>query len=127
MMTRRLAVVAAFALMALVPSLVQAETQTVGVTEDVPARKFGFNPTEIRIAVGDTIAFVNDGTEEHDVTADGNVFSSPSLPPGATFSFTFTAPGKVTYFCSLHDNQTGVILVGEVAEQAEPAVIAEGG
>lgn len=38
-------------------------------------------------------------------------FRSPNIPPNATFQFAFTTPGTYTYFCGVHDAETGVITV----------------
>lgn len=86
-------------------------THRVGVTEDKPNDRWGFNPSEITIAIGDTIEFVNDGKEEHDFTAVNGLFESPTVPPGGTYTFTFGQPGRIRYYCTLHDNQEGLVVV----------------
>lgn len=81
------------------------------MVEDKPNDRWGFKPDPIEIKVGDTIQFVNDGQEEHDFTAVGRRFESPLLPPGGTFSHTFTQAGDVRYVCTVHENMEGLIRV----------------
>lgn len=97
-----------------------AATHRVGVTEDKPNKKWGFAPTAITVSIGDTIEFVNDGAEEHDFTALDNTFASPIVKPGETFAFTFTAPGRIVYYCTFHDGQEGLVIVqaGPTADAA---------
>lgn len=104
----------------LVPSAAQAATVRVGVVEDKARDRWGFNPGDLTIAVGDTVRFVNDGDEVHTFEANSGLFNSNSVNPGGSFSFTFTAPGDVSYVCSLHPRMEGVIRVraGEAAQSA---------
>jgi plastocyanin len=94
------------------PALVTAQTPRVGVTEDKPNKKWGFNPPRLSIAVGDTVEFVNNGAEEHDFVSVTDVFASPVVAPGASFTFTFTRPGEFKYYCTFHEGQEGFIVVG---------------
>lgn len=45
----------------------------------------------------------------HQVKSD--LFSSDILTKGKTFSFTFNDPGTINYYCSIHANMAGQIIV----------------
>jgi plastocyanin len=71
-----------------------------------------FKPGTIKVAVGDTITWKNDGAIAHTVTAtDGADFDSGTLAPGATFSFTAEKAGTVKYICTFHAGMHGTITV----------------
>ncbi len=40
-----------------------------------------------------------------------NMIRDGDLSPGDSFSFTFDRPGTYTYFCSIHPNMKGTIVV----------------
>jgi plastocyanin len=75
-------------------------------------------PSEIKIAVGQTVAWRNTSHFTHTVTCDPSLASDPrdvQLPegaepfnsgvmrPGAVFRYTFTTPGRYKYFCIPHE------------------------
>jgi plastocyanin len=67
----------------------------------------------VEVAVGDTVTFTNEGAIAHTVTAtSGADFDSGSLAPGATFKFTASEAGTVTYVCNFHPGMQGTIKVG---------------
>lgn len=80
---------------------------------------YAHNP--IFINVGDTIIWTNDDNTVHTVTSgvnaqpDGNFDSSPGfnplIAPKQTFVHTFTEPGEYPYYCALHPNMVGVVIV----------------
>jgi plastocyanin len=71
-----------------------------------------FTPGDIKLAVGDTVTFTNEGAIAHTVTAtDGADFDSGTLAPGATFSFTADKAGTVKYVCTFHAGMQGTIKV----------------
>ncbi|HZO72556.1 MAG TPA: cupredoxin family copper-binding protein [Ktedonobacteraceae bacterium] len=72
---------------------------------------FAFNPKTLTIKVGTKIIWTNDDPSIHTVTADNGAFNSGSLPPGGTFSFTFTKPGTYSYHCKIHSTMKATIIV----------------
>lgn len=68
-----------------------------------------FSPTELSVAVGDTVTWTNSSTEDHNVR--GGPFSSPRMAPDGTFSHTFTKAGSVAYVCDFHPSMKGRITV----------------
>jgi predicted secreted protein with PEFG-CTERM motif len=77
-----------------------------------------FIPYEITISVGDEVAWSNDDSAAHTVTAgsaaDGpsGVFDSSLFMAGATFSYQFDEEGDFPYFCMVHPWMEGIVHVG---------------
>ncbi|CAN5772337.1 hypothetical protein BH23CHL4_BH23CHL4_28180 [soil metagenome] len=72
-----------------------------------------FAPATLQITVGDTVTWTNDDDSDHTVTASDGLFDSGQLGEGATFSFTFDTAGEFTYFCAIHPEMQGTIVVVE--------------
>lgn len=72
---------------------------------------FTFGPKAATVKVGQTVTWTNDDDIPHTVVATDKSFRSKVLDTGQSFSFTFTKPGQVAYFCSLHPMMTGKVTV----------------
>jgi plastocyanin len=71
-----------------------------------------FDPGTIKVKVGDTVEWTNEGGIAHTVTATGGAdFDSGSLAPGDTFSFTADKAGTISYVCTFHPGMQGTIEV----------------
>ncbi|MDP9251510.1 MAG: plastocyanin/azurin family copper-binding protein [Chloroflexota bacterium] len=72
-----------------------------------------FDPSAIKVKVGTTVTWRNNGQQTHDLHAYDGSFNSPPLGPGNTFTFTFTKPGLFRYYCLPHegDGMTGQVQV----------------
>ena len=73
-----------------------------------------FVPTEIAVAAGTTVVWLNEdyaSGEFHDVIADDRSFVSDVFGPGSSFSVLFEFPGTYTYYCSLHVGMNGTVVV----------------
>jgi plastocyanin len=75
-----------------------------------------YDPTPIQINVGDTITWTNDDSQPHTVTADENAvptgqFDSGIMAPAATWEHTFDTPSNYSYYCILHPNMVGTVIV----------------
>jgi plastocyanin len=111
--------VVALILGGIVPAV--AEGPTVSI------RNFAF-PLELAVQPGEAVTWVNeDGAVPHNVVAGspgspntGQAFASPVLQAGQTFTFTFEQPGTFDYFCSLHPNMRGAVVV-KAASATAPA------
>jgi plastocyanin len=71
---------------------------------------FTFAPTKLTVKVGDTVTWKNHDDIPHTIVSAGK-FRSKTLDTDDSYSFTFTASGDYTYFCSLHPHMTGTIKV----------------
>jgi plastocyanin len=71
-----------------------------------------FNPGTIKVKVGDTVEWTNEGAIAHTVTATAVAgFDSGSLAPGDSFSFTAEKAGTISYVCTFHPGMRGTIEV----------------
>jgi plastocyanin len=93
-----------------------------GATSDegyrgVEVRDNVFAQRIVRVPVGATIEWTNEGRGTHNVTADDGAFVSSDLVPGESFEETFPTTGAFPYFCSIHGapgvGMTGLVLVGD--------------
>jgi plastocyanin len=97
----RLAVAAALA-----SQMTAARCAETTVTID----NFTFAPAQLTVKVGDTVTWKNHDDIPHTIVSAGK-FRSKALDTDDSYSFTFTASGDYTYFCSLHPHMTGTIKV----------------
>ncbi len=77
----------------------------------VTISNFTFSPQTLTVAVGTTVTWVNQDDTAHTVTSADKKFASQALDTGDTFSFKFTTPGTYSYFCTLHPQMVGKIIV----------------
>jgi plastocyanin len=70
-----------------------------------------FIPSEITVAPGTTVTWVNNETMPHTVVDPNKAFRSKTLAKDARFSFTFTTAGDFDYVCSIHPNMKGKVIV----------------
>jgi len=79
----------------------------------VQIANFSFSPQTLTVAAGTSVTWVNRDDEAHTVTSAANprLFNSPPLDTGDQFSFTFAAPGSYSYFCAIHPQMVGVVIV----------------
>ena len=70
-----------------------------------------FIPSEITVAPGTTVTWVNVETMPHTVVDQNKAFRSKTLVKDGTFSFTFTTAGDYNYLCSIHPNMKGKVIV----------------
>jgi len=137
---RRLAIFASLvAALALSQALAQTNHQVQMIIEDVEGREipiFFYEPVGLLIQPGDTITFIA-ASPHHTVTAyhaqqvkthrvpEGvEPFSSPVVPIGETWSYTFTVPGTYEVWCGPHE-QYGMamrIVVGAPGGPAEAPI-----
>ncbi len=78
----------------------------------VEIRNFHFMPAQITVPAGTQVTWTNKDEEPHIVVSTGNQFpSSPALDTGDHYQATFFKPGTYTYFCSIHPQMVGTIVV----------------
>ena len=78
---------------------------TVGIDHNT------FIPSEITVAPGTTVTWVNNEAMPHTVVDQNKEFRSKIIAKQATFSFTFTTAGDYDYLCSIHPNMNGKVIV----------------
>ena len=70
-----------------------------------------FIPSEITVAPGTTVTWVNTENMPHTVVDSNKGFRYKTLVKDASFSFTFTTAGDFDYVCSIHPNMKGNVIV----------------
>jgi plastocyanin len=70
---------------------------------------FSFMPPRLRVRLGDSVTWTNNGAAPH--TSTSASWDSGILQPGDTFTRTFNAPGRFMYRCDIHRQMRGLILV----------------
>src|SRR5215213_6636654 len=84
-----------------------------------------YTPNPVEVNVGDTVTWINDDLTTHTATSGssssgstgmfGGTDDSPEImgPEGDTQSFTFDEAGEFEYYCTLHPNMVGTVVVTE--------------
>ena len=92
---------------------------SVAATHLVEIRDYYFTPTNLHIAVGDTVMWTNAAGQTHDATNPERIWASANMEAHATYSYTFTNLGTFPYICQrhifMHPEQTGQVIVAEAS------------
>ncbi|MGQ0568259.1 MAG: hypothetical protein ACT4P5_01820, partial [Armatimonadota bacterium] len=72
---------------------------------------YQFGPQTLRAKVGATVTWANYDGVVHDVKAANRSFESGNLPQLGRFFMAFDRPGAVDYFCAVHLEMRGRIIV----------------
>jgi plastocyanin len=100
---------------AVVVALALLVSGTASVRSVTPAsveiRDSKYAPTELTVAPGTTVRWVNHDEETHTVTSNTEAFKSGGLNLDDEYTHTFTVPGVYPYTCALHDFMQGTIVV----------------
>ena len=71
-----------------------------------------FTPAQISAHVGDTIEWMNADFVAHTATARNGAWDV-MIPPNTKKSIVLRAEGTVDYYCKLHPNMTGQVMVSK--------------
>jgi plastocyanin len=74
-------------------------------------KEFMYSPKDLSVAVGTKVTWVNDDQVPHTIVETHKVFHSAALDTQDNFSYTFLAPGTYEYFCTLHPQMIGKVVV----------------
>ena len=80
-------------------------------TARVAIRDFEFGVQRLVIQPGTTVVWVNEGNTPHTTTSDSDLWGSPLLATGESYSRVFDAPGEYAYHCQPHPFMTATIVV----------------
>jgi plastocyanin len=86
----------------------------MSVSIPVGARTLGANsfvPNPVTVTMGSTVTWTNNDTIGHNTISDSGVWTSPLIPAGGTFAFTFQSKGTFPYKCTLHQGMVGTVVV----------------
>lgn len=104
------------------PTADQQEATTSGQltpTQNTPTVSIGadaFDPSQVEVASGTPVTFVNGDTVAHTVSLDG-LFDSPEIPAGYSYPVTLDGTGTVTYHDKANPEMKGTIIVGGASQQ----------
>lgn len=84
-----------------------------GETVEVAIEDNAFNPATVNISTGDTVRWTNLDTASHTVEGTGTNFGSEVLNQGDSYEFLFTDAGTYDYYCSIHPEMKGTVVVEE--------------
>ena len=114
-----LAILSMAAMLISVPAASAQDEMTVSIQD------FFFDPSQITVAPGTTVTWVNKGQAPHTVTStDGKELDSATLQPGDTYTFTFKdddAGETYAYHCSIHPQMTASVKVSGGGEATSSA------
>ena len=79
----------------------------------IDIKEFMFGPKDLNVAVGTKVTWVNDDEIPHTVAESHKVFRSGALDTGDSYSWVFDTPGEYEYFCALHPQMLGKIVVSQ--------------
>jgi plastocyanin len=77
----------------------------------IDIKEFMFGPKDLTVAVGTKVTWVNDDQIPHTVVETHKAFRSGALDTDDRFSWVFNEPGAFEYFCALHPQMIGRIVV----------------
>ncbi len=80
----------------------------------IAIRGFSFQPDTVRIRAGTVVTWVNcepETADAHTSTSEDELWDSPFLAPGESYTRTFAAAGTFDYFCVPHPFMRGVVIV----------------
>jgi plastocyanin len=86
---------------------VRAIDQPAATSVEVKIDNFSFGPQTLTVSLGTTVTWTNRDDIPHTVVSTDGGFKSKVRDTNEKFSYTFTAPGTYSYFCSLHPKMTG--------------------
>lgn len=80
-------------------------------TVTVEIRQRAFIPGRVEAGLGEVITFENADGVPHTATLDDGSCTTENLGQNATGSLTFTAVGEYPFFCRIHPDMTGTIVI----------------
>jgi plastocyanin len=103
----------------LVPRLTPADLQrlhehardTSAAAKTITIDGTTFEPDDITVEAGDTVAWINKDPFPHNVSSSSGGFRSGELQPEERWTHRATARGTFRYVCTLHPGMTGVLHV----------------
>jgi plastocyanin len=97
--------------LALLVSLLAFSHATAQDTAQVVIDNFTFAPQTITVKKGTKVTFVNHDDIPHNIMEEKAAFRSQALDTDESFSYVFDKPGEIVYFCGLHPQMKGKVIV----------------
>jgi plastocyanin len=112
--SRRHAALTLFALAAIAASPLARSANAKPDANDATIHidNFAFSPQTLRVAAGTKVTWVNRDDMIHTIVDENkSAFKSTPMDTDQSFSFVFSKPGTYRYFCSIHPQMTGTVVV----------------
>lgn len=93
------------------PSVMASSDKTSAASAEVKIDNFSFGPQTITVPVGATVVWTNHDDIPHTSVSTEGVFKSKVMDTDEKFSYTFTKAGTYSYYCSVHPEMTGQVVV----------------
>lgn len=93
------------------PRITAAAAASGPTTHTVVIEAVRFDPQELTVKVGDTIAWINHDPFPHTATAMGRQFDSHEIASQRSWKYTASRTGVFRYACSLHPTMLGTLRV----------------
>jgi plastocyanin len=78
---------------------------------EVVIKNFMFSPVSLTVPAGTSVTWSNLDQEPHTVVSDTGLFRAGAMDTNESFSFKFDKAGTYHFFCSIHPQMTGTIIV----------------
>jgi len=97
------------------PSTLEKTAQTVHIVlmlMNTNTSQFIYKPETIVVKVGDIVEWKNKDIYQHTVTSiKGKVLDSGNIAPGKSWRYRTVKRGTFNYYCTLHPNMQGKLIV----------------
>jgi plastocyanin len=94
------------------PATTPSTPAPTGTPVPVKIAQLAFSPASVTVPVGGTVTWTNSDQVEHTVTSMGRgPLGSATIGTGGTYSYTFTTPGTYMYYCAVHPDMMGTVVV----------------
>jgi plastocyanin len=77
----------------------------------IEIKNIRFRPERVVVQLGQTVRWTNHDSVAHTVAAQTPAFVSEAITPGQTYGYRPPRKGTIQYFCTIHANQNGVLVV----------------
>jgi len=88
-----------------------AHADTSPAAPTIQIEEYKYVPDTLTIPAGTKVTWVNKDQVPHTIVASDKTFRSAALDTDENYSNTFTKPGTYQYFCTLHPEMVGTIVV----------------
>ncbi len=85
--------------------------ESLSQSHTVQIRNLRFSPSELVVAPGDTVVWVNNDLIPHTITADDRSWDSERLNQNDRWEVVVHEGMRETYFCRYHPSMTGRLLI----------------
>jgi len=78
----------------------------------IAIKNFAFNPPTMTVTAGSIVRWVNQDSAPHRIMfSDKTEAGSDVLSPSQSYSKKFDRAGRFSYYCTIHPDMTGIIIV----------------